>query len=603
MQELDQLINNYLYRCYQKVMNDELICIREREAAEEYVTRQVFEGHPENVDLSKFRELSTVPSVLSNMDPQERFINLFLRYYRFGKMSNSLYSSSFYTFLRKNHLMEKYRQREKLDYYSFSSDELTFIDTAFDVIGDHESLYLEKMNFLDMSFKYFQYMAKQVKAFKILYPYHEVSMKLLPKDIYKSVVSYFKNDNIDCMKLEKFIGIDERFKEDYRKAQVVKRIYPEKKVLYLDLPKNVIQYVFLHYGETHDLSDTNQLQETFPMISFPQEIIDKIHLYKEMFPNTVISSKIVGVPLIYATINYILEDHSYEEITEMLAKTGKDIALLRGAVPDYLIANHYKDEQYEIQRAKIKEKLDQYVKQRQKIKEGKRKEQKNKQYQALQEQAPDIIRDFIASGMSRREYTKKHNNTTLFVKCKNIVRDTEPELYREYTDITTGTRNSQYSALSKIAYDIIAKVNRPIELSDGTKRPYDILDFYEERIDHFPAVYSVASRLDPVDRQQLQHFKSFVTKNKLLKEPHYFSKNKILEEKVVIHVAFDASGNVIEGSGHVVSEAEKLSIMDYLVQHKIPLNDITYQAAFKRFRTNTLFDNKSDPKVNRKNFT
>lgn len=600
MQELDQFINNYLYSCYQKVMNDELICIRERKAAKEYVKRNVSK---EDTKYAEIHNKMQEPVLSSETNDQEFLENMFCRYYSFGRSIHQAHQTAFLSFVRKYHLMDKYKERQALDYHALSSDELEFIYEAYDKIGNQESLYLEKMGFLDMSFPYFQSIAKKVKVFKFLYPNHKVSMRILPKDCYKTVIKYFKDNALDCMGLEQFIDVDKKFQKDYIKAQIVKVLYPNQPVLYSALPKRNITYILQEYGKDHNLSNTDQLQETFPMVSFPEELINKIHLYKDMFPNTIISSKIFSVSLTYMAINYILEDHSYEEITQMLTKTGKTATSLRKRIGDYLIANHYEDEQYEIQRAKIKEKLDQYMQQRHKINEGKKEEQKRKEYQALQKQASLLIRDFIASGMSRREYTQMHNNATLFDKCQNIVRDTDPKLYGEYIDITTGVRNANYAVLSKLAYAIIEKVNRPIKLPDGKTRPYDVLDFYEERINNFQALWDVVSHLDPVDRKQLQYFKSFVTKNKLLKEPYYFSKNKIMEEKVVIHVAFDARGNIIEGSGHVVTEAEKLSIMDYLVQHKIPLNDITYQAAFKRFRTNTLFDNKNDHKVNRKTFT
>ena len=86
-----------------------------------------------------------------------------------------------------------------------------------------------------------------------------------------------------------------------------------------------------------------------------------------------------------------------------------------------------------------------------------------------------------------------------------------------------------------------------------------------------------------MDTYDLKCLRTFIRKNEFGFKNNYFLKNQILSSTYIINVEKDKDGNLINGTGEIVSNEIKTRIMDYLITNEIPLNELTYSLAFKRY--------------------
>ena len=150
---------------------------------------------------------------------------------------------------------------------------------------------------------------------------------------------------------------------------------------------------------------------------------------------------------------------------------------------------------------------------------------------------------------------------------------------------------------------IACLVTNGIELENGEKRNFDLIDYYE-CTDIPPKklyVYISAKRvlfgdLSRFDISEVKKYLFKITSNPFLQNPINIE-NK-LSENIEYNCKKDENGKLLPGTGETVTEEERVSLIEYLASNNIPLNEGAYSAGIKRIMNKT-FDVKDKEIVNK----
>lgn len=145
--------------------------------------------------------------------------------------------------------------------------------------------------------------------------------------------------------------------------------------------------------------------------------------------------------------------------------------------------------------------------------------------------------------------------------------------------------------LSEQINKVIYLLKNDISLEDGQTRNFDLIDYYKyiniEPIKLISMINgkAIKDKLNTTDLIYLKRF-LFIQKNSTLSNYPINIVAK-LSSKEEYDCLKDENGKLIPGTGKIITEEQKIALIEYLKQNKIPLIEGTYNAGIKRIKNNT----------------
>ena len=169
--------------------------------------------------------------------------------------------------------------------------------------------------------------------------------------------------------------------------------------------------------------------------------------------------------------------------------------------------------------------------------------------------------------------------------CFQILKQDNPSFYNEIKRHLDDLGSRKYKIILTNINKICDEIIHGINLKDGTKKEFDLLDYYLKTkltFDEFNRLYTQSDDFSINDRRKIAQFLTKVKSNT------YFNINQELESKTVL---------LVNNEMHTVTKDEKLSTIEYLKSKNIPLYYSVYCVALRRFVNGTLVD-KEESKEN-----
>lgn len=217
-------------------------------------------------------------------------------------------------------------------------------------------------------------------------------------------------------------------------------------------------------------------------------------------------------------------------------------------------------------------------------------EKKRKKEAILKVENMKIIKSFHqlldANYSSLKEFAKKNGfsyGRTMI--CFQILKQDNPSFYNEIKRHLDDLGSRKYKIILTNINKICDEIIHGINLKDGTKKEFDLLDYYLKTkltFDEFNRLYTQSDDFSINDRRKIAQFLTKVKSNT------YFNINQELESKTVL---------LVNNEMHTVTKDEKLSTIEYLKSKNIPLYYSVYCVALRRFVNGTLVD-KEESKEN-----
>ena len=240
------------------------------------------------------------------------------------------------------------------------------------------------------------------------------------------------------------------------------------------------------------------------------------------------------------------------------------------------------EQQYELadQLKTIKAELRKYCTEQFQFKLELQKKAERKEFVPL---AKEMILDFISdNNYTKESFCEKYGITmNEFDGYVDVIKKDEPTLYSSYTIRNKEAQSQRYAVLNNTITKIVDKIINGIE-ENGEMRQFDLIDYYQMTSLSFDAVLKIKK----FNADEMRAFKRFVNKYRDVRALYI---PKIMSEKTEIDCQKDKDGFAIIGTGRIVTEEEKRSIINYLKNKNIPLTNHTYSIAFKRYKNGNLF--------------
>ena len=140
------------------------------------------------------------------------------------------------------------------------------------------------------------------------------------------------------------------------------------------------------------------------------------------------------------------------------------------------------------------------------------------------------------------------------------------------------------------AEELIEYINNGI-LVNGKKRKFDIVDFY--LLSDINEESFVNEIKENISKSHLIKIKSFFSENKgetII--PGDFNYRQIISTKEEVNAKRDNKGFPIPNTGTIITVEDKHAMMNYIMEHNIPLTTKTYKLVRQRFIDGELKFNK-----------
>ena len=133
---------------------------------------------------------------------------------------------------------------------------------------------------------------------------------------------------------------------------------------------------------------------------------------------------------------------------------------------------------------------------------------------------------------------------------------------------------------------VISLIRNGVPMEEGT-RPFDVIDYYEI-VNMYPSVFDkvVVSLCGPTE---VRDYKDFAYKNLKGKLMRPFALEDLLMFDTEVNMQKDSDGNLLRGTGRIITKAEKMLLIEYMEAHNIPLNVKTYSSVFNRYKNDLMF--------------
>lgn len=282
----------------------------------------------------------------------------------------------------------------------------------------------------------------------------------------------------------------------------------------------------------------------------------------------------------------ILESRKLSEVIEIMDSSEFDYNTLKNQVWNFSLYNNnpkvvdkeltkrleayrnYKNSQINKKRILEKEKND---------------EEKRKRYL---EEGSIKIQEFLESNLTLNAYLKEKNiSFDQIQKYVQILADENSELYNIYKQRTSENLKENYKDITDKIKQIVYYIKNGIEVN-GEIIPFTILDFHLINVNSSKTILKLAEKV--LNDYDFSILNNFFRKNKYGFEHDHSAKQEIINSINRVNVQKDKEGNLILETGEEVSLETKNNVINYLKTNKVPLNQLTYSIALKRYLSRLL---------------
>ncbi len=252
------------------------------------------------------------------------------------------------------------------------------------------------------------------------------------------------------------------------------------------------------------------------------------------------------------------------DIEQFCLEYDQYISVARSNVWDYCASLKLSKDQPIQLESLLKEKLTILQDYRKKKNNQIQKERKNffLSYQA--KDAVSLISFFLESGLSRKKFCQNYGLTqSYFCQCLKLVSEYDFVLYNQYCDVIQERHHDLFHSLLKKSSLIVDRIQNGILQDDHATREFELLDYYFMTDIGLSDMAKIVSNLG-TDASRV--FRKFSAK---------------YQKMMPLNLERELAGTLII-KDHVVSQQEKLEVIDYLKQHHIPLTTILYKQAVRR---------------------
>lgn len=215
----------------------------------------------------------------------------------------------------------------------------------------------------------------------------------------------------------------------------------------------------------------------------------------------------------------------------------------------------------------------------------------------IEEKSRRLIEEFIQNEYTIEEFTKvKEIDSSEFQRALKVVGSCDLELYNQYSSLQLERNKKRFRLLSVSLQEIAFLVNDGISLDDNTTRRFDLIDYYQRTSLNTNQLIKVLNNIS-LTSQEKRTILSFISK---FKRDQPLDISSTLESTVEINLKRDEQGNLIPGSGRIVTRQEKQSIIDWIKENNLPCTRFLYRDAFNRYKKGQLFKSEKQNNSNKK---
>lgn len=210
----------------------------------------------------------------------------------------------------------------------------------------------------------------------------------------------------------------------------------------------------------------------------------------------------------------------------------------------------------------------------------------------------EIILDYMGSGLSKVQYNRKRKfeaNT-----LRNSIKFMKENFSLEEIDVNEDLK--EFSLIKSQIYHMVDGIKNGVTCSNKEIRKYDVIDFYMDSSISARSLNEFAKII--LSNEDLIQFRTFLSSNKLINTvigyKLCFDTASVLNGYSEIGCQKDEEGNLIFGTGRVVSLEEKMYTIEFMKKYNVPLLSTYYNIALNRCLNGTLLDKEEN--VNNKKY-
>lgn len=212
------------------------------------------------------------------------------------------------------------------------------------------------------------------------------------------------------------------------------------------------------------------------------------------------------------------------------------------------------------------------------------KEEKEQQKEKLLLEAKLCILNFLkdTTSKSKEVFCKKNEiSHHQFEKYMELIEESDEKIYEEATK-KLKQNSIRYFMYQKEQVNQVLYFLKNGVLEDNVLRPFNLLDYYFLTKKNFKDFYNLLKEDHPKEDRIL--WKEFEQKYQNIPSISIESLLKIEKEYNCLR---DEKNRPIPKTGKLLTLEEKHTIISFLKQHHIPINQVTFHLAFERFQRNT----------------
>lgn len=284
-----------------------------------------------------------------------------------------------------------------------------------------------------------------------------------------------------------------------------------------------------------------------------------------------------------------------KKIIELIETADVVKTALKDCVSNFA-TKYYSDNQEEII-CDLRQKIDiylNYCKERNRLKleevlKNKTAQKKEQIVKSYLSKAQGYIKKFLeGDSLTKKEFCKKVRiSVSDFDFLIEVSKKYDEELYKRYIQKISFQTNQGYLQFASQLKMVISLIKNGIVDENGNVRKLDLLDYYLILQSDNDTIYEIGQAV--LTNQEMFLLRKFVGANsKNIVSYDSIEIKKLLNEQVEINCQKDTKGFPVPGTGRIVAPEEKQFILGFLINNKVPLNNKTYNIAFKRYLSGNL---------------
>lgn len=209
-------------------------------------------------------------------------------------------------------------------------------------------------------------------------------------------------------------------------------------------------------------------------------------------------------------------------------------------------------------------------------------QEKMRKEKNLLPRARQMIEDFNNITASIRDYCQLNNiPLDTFKQSLSLLCKYDPESYNDYLVALEEKEATNFNNNKSIVEQLLVYLKNGVIQENGTKRPFDLLDYYFMTTSTLEALSHCIEYKDSTLSENDYHIvRKFLSENKGLE---LLDVNQIMNTTLEVNAKRDENDIPIAGSGRIITNIEKEGVIEFLENNNIPLTVKVYNLALNRY--------------------